>query len=86
VRGALCATDLARPSNTADALIRKGQKFQVVEVTGEGGCNIEFATSKYGLGSCPWDPGFQDRQSDIFVVVKIPGQKQGKHECPQFAG
>lgn len=52
--------------------ISKGQRFQRVEMSGEGGCRIEFQGSQYALSSCPWVPGFTDNQGDIFSIVAFP--------------
>ena len=49
--------------------IDKGQRFQMIEVLGEGGCRIEYQGAQHNLSSCPWLPGFRDHQADIFRIV-----------------
>jgi hypothetical protein len=50
--------------------LRKGQRFQMVEIGQEGGCRIRVNEREYDLSSCPWLPGFTDPQSDIYEIVK----------------
>jgi Putative zinc-finger len=49
--------------------LRKGQRFQMVEIGQEGSCRIKFEGKEYGLTSCPWLDGFSDHQTDIFSIV-----------------
>ncbi len=49
--------------------LRKGQKFQMVEIGQEGSCRIKFEGKEYGLTSCPWLEGFSDHQTDVFSIV-----------------
>ena len=49
--------------------LKKGQRFQMLEVGQEGGCRIRFEEKEYGLISCPWLPGFRDHQMDIFSII-----------------
>lgn len=49
--------------------IRKGERFQMIEVFSEGECRIRYRGNEYNLSSCPWLPGFTDHQSETFVVV-----------------
>ena len=49
--------------------LRKGQRFQMVEIGQEGSCWIAFEGKKYGLTSCPWLDGFSDHQADVFRIV-----------------
>jgi hypothetical protein len=49
--------------------LKKGQRFQMLEVGKEGGCRIRFEDKEYGLISCPWLPGFLDHQTDVFSIV-----------------
>lgn len=49
--------------------LRKGQKFQMVEIGQEGSCRIKFEGKQYGLTSCPWLEGFSDHQTDVFSIV-----------------
>ena len=65
-RGKLYLTDL----KTKEFRLKKGQKFQMIQITGEGSCRIRFEGAEYGLTSCPWLDGFRDHQTDVFVIVK----------------
>jgi hypothetical protein len=65
-RGKLYLTDL----NTKEFRLKKGQRFQMIQITGEGSCRIRFEGNEYGLTSCPWLDGFRDHQTDVFVIVK----------------
>jgi len=49
--------------------LKKGQKFQMIKIGPEGGCEIRFEDHHYGLTSCPWLEGFSDHQTDVFTVV-----------------
>src|SRR5271165_5799809 len=49
--------------------LRKGQRFQMVEIGQEGSCRITFEGKEYGLTSCPWLEGFSDHQADVFSIV-----------------
>jgi len=49
-------------------VIRKGERFEMVQHLGEGGCRVRFKGQLYDLNSCPWLPGFRDQQADIFKV------------------
>ena len=49
--------------------LRRGQRFQVIKVEGEGQCWIRVLGKKYLLMSCPWFEDYRDHQSDIFAVV-----------------
>lgn len=49
--------------------VKKGQRFLMVKIHGEGGCRIEFEKKQYNVNSCPWLEGFTDHQEDIFKVV-----------------
>jgi len=49
-------------------VIKKGSKFEMLAVLGEGGCRIRFQGREYGLASCPWLPGFRDHQVDVFRI------------------
>ncbi len=51
--------------------IGNGQRFQMVELLGEGSCRIEFQGTEYILSSCPWLPGFTDKQADIFSIIAV---------------
>lgn len=53
-------------------LIGAAQRFEMIEILGEGGCRIRFDGSEYELSSCPWLPGFRDHQTDIFRIVDAP--------------
>lgn len=61
----------AKLCSATDFVIAKGRRFKMVENVGEGECRIEVDGKRYLLGSCPWMPGFQDTQSDVFVVVEF---------------
>jgi hypothetical protein len=64
-RGTLYLDDFtARPFR-----LKKGQRFQMLEVGQEGGCRIRFEDREYGLISCPWLDGFRDHQTDVFSNV-----------------
>jgi hypothetical protein len=65
-RGKLYLTDL----NTKEFRLKKGERFQMIQMTGEGSCRIRFEGKEYGLTSCPWLDGFRDHQTDVFVIVK----------------
>ena len=41
--------------------IKKGQRFQMVKIYGEGECRIRFQEKEYDLGSWPWLDGFRDQ-------------------------
>jgi hypothetical protein len=86
VRGTLCATNVTDRTITDDVIIKKGQQVRVLDYLGEGGCELEFAGARYSLGSCPWHPGFSDKQSDIFIVVKLPSPVEAKDACLKFRG
>jgi hypothetical protein len=62
--------------SAAEATIRNGQRFTMIEMLREGECRIELQGKPYHLGSCPWMPGFRDNQSDIFVVVEFRNRPQ----------
>jgi hypothetical protein len=49
--------------------IKRGQRFSMVKVLGEGECRIKFEKKEYTVSSCPWLDGFTDHQEDIFKVV-----------------
>jgi streptogramin lyase len=49
--------------------LKKGQRFQMVEIGQEGSCWIRFANKEYRLTSCPWLDGFRDHQTEIFSTV-----------------
>jgi hypothetical protein len=49
--------------------IRKGERFQMVKVYGEGGCRIRFKNKEHDVSSCPWLEGFSDPQADIYRVI-----------------
>jgi hypothetical protein len=49
--------------------LKKGQRFQMVEIGQEGSCRIRFGDNEYGLTSCPWLEGFSDHQTDVFKIV-----------------
>jgi hypothetical protein len=49
--------------------LKKGQRFQMVEIGQEGSCRIRFGDNEYGLTSCPWLEGFRDHQTDVFKIV-----------------
>ncbi len=49
--------------------LRKGERFQMVEIGQEGSCRIRFKDQDYGLTSCPWLEGFSDHQTDVFTIV-----------------
>jgi hypothetical protein len=51
-----------------DFVIRKGRTFEMFKAEAEGGCRIRFEKREHFLGSCPWMPGFRDRQADIFEI------------------
>jgi hypothetical protein len=48
--------------------LKKGQRFQMLEVGQEGGCRIRYQDREYGLISCPWLEGFRDHQTDVFSI------------------
>jgi hypothetical protein len=50
-------------------VIPKGERFRMIEQLGEGGCRVEIRATQYVLSSCPWLPGFADRQLDVFQPV-----------------
>src|SRR5882672_7034772 len=50
-------------------VIKKGDRFQMIEIHAEGGCRISVKQTEYDLGSCYWLEGFRDSQTDIFKVV-----------------
>jgi len=50
-------------------VIKKGERFQMIEIHGEGGCRIRVKQAEYDLGSCYWLEGFADSETDIFKVV-----------------
>jgi len=50
-------------------VLKKGQRFQMVEIGQEGGCRIKVGEMEYGITSCPWLKGFADHQTDLFRVV-----------------
>lgn len=49
-------------------VVRKGERLEMVQRLGEGGCRVLFKGQLYDLTSCPWLPGFQDHQGDIFKL------------------
>jgi hypothetical protein len=49
--------------------LKKGQRFQTIEIGQEGSCRIRFAGKEYGLVECPWVEGFRDHQTDTFRVL-----------------
>jgi hypothetical protein len=49
--------------------IRKGETFEMTELSGEGECRIRFLKEDYYLVSCWWLEGFTDRESDIYQPV-----------------
>jgi hypothetical protein len=49
--------------------LKKGQKFEMIKIGPEGGCEIRLGNQHYGLTSCPWLEGFSDHQTDVFTVV-----------------
>jgi hypothetical protein len=65
-RGKLYLTDL----NAREFRLKKGQRFRMIQTTGEASCRIRFEDKEYGLTSCPWLEGFRDHQTDVFVIVK----------------
>jgi len=65
-RGTLYLTDL----NAKEFRFKKGQRFQMIQIMGEGSCRIRFEDKEYGLTSCPWLDGFRDHQTDVFVIVR----------------
>jgi hypothetical protein len=60
-RGVLYSTEAFR--------IGRGQTFEMTAVLREGGCRIRFQGEEHEPSSCPWLPGFADRQADIFQIV-----------------
>ena len=68
VRGVLSAR--------GDAVIPKGDRFQMLEIGLEGGCTIRYSGTQYEVSSCPWVPGFLDSQSDIYVIVEVPENRE----------
>jgi hypothetical protein len=57
--------------------LRRGQRFQMIKVEGEGQCWIKLLSKKHLLMSCPWLEGFGDHQADIFeIVTAAPARKQ----------
>jgi hypothetical protein len=50
-------------------VIKKGERFQMVEIYAEGGCRIRFKQMEWDLGSCQWLEGFRDSEADFFKVV-----------------
>jgi len=63
-RGTLCTS--------AEFVIPRGGRFQMLEVGLEGGCTIEYQQSRYEVSSCPWVLGFTDPQAEVFVIVEVP--------------
>jgi hypothetical protein len=61
IRGTLYSSEAFR--------IKKGQRFQMVKIYGEGECRIRFQEKEHDLSSCPWLDGFRDHQTDIFRVI-----------------
>ena len=55
-------------------VIKKGQRFQMVAVYGEGECRIRFHKMERDISSCYWLEGFADQEPDIFKVIS--GQKR----------
>jgi hypothetical protein len=49
--------------------LKKGQKFKMIKIGPEGGCEIRFGDQNYGLTSCPWMEGFSDHQTDVFTII-----------------
>jgi hypothetical protein len=56
--------------------LRRGQRFQMIKIEGEGQCHVRVLGKKYLLMSCPWLEGFGDHQSDIFAVVTATPAKK----------
>jgi hypothetical protein len=50
-------------------VIKKGDRFQMIEIHAEGGCRIRLKQAEYDLASCFWLEGFTDSQADFFKVV-----------------
>jgi hypothetical protein len=50
-------------------VLKKGERFQMIEIHGEGGCRIRITRAEYDLASCYWLEGFADSEADIFKVV-----------------
>ncbi|AMW06133.1 hypothetical protein [Gemmatimonas phototrophica] len=50
-------------------VIRKGERFDMVAQTQEGGCRIRYAARVIELASCPWLPGFSDPERDFYEIV-----------------
>lgn len=50
-------------------VVKKGQRFLMVQIHQEGGCRIEFEKRQYDVSSCPWLDGFRDHQEDVFRVI-----------------
>jgi hypothetical protein len=58
--------------------LRRGQRFQVIKIEGEGQCWIRVLGKKYLLMSCPWFEDYRDHQSDIFEVVTSTPRRKDK--------
>ena len=50
--------------------IKKGQRFQMIKLLGEGECRIQFEKKIYDLSSCPWLEGFTDHEKDIYKIIQ----------------
>jgi hypothetical protein len=49
--------------------IRKGERFQMIKIYGEGGCRIRFKNREHDVSSCHWLEGFSDPEADIYKVI-----------------
>ena len=58
--------------NNDPIIIKKGMRFLMVEVMGEGGGVIEFERQRFTQSSCWWLDGFTDHQADFFRVHLQP--------------
>ena len=52
-----------------DFQLKKGQRFQMIEVLSEGGCRISVGGKNFAITSCPWLDGFSDHQENVFRIV-----------------
>lgn len=49
--------------------IKKGQRFSMTKLLGDGGCTIMIKKAEYDAPSCPWLDGFTDHEREFFKVV-----------------
>jgi hypothetical protein len=64
--------------DTSEFSLRRGQRFQVVKIEGEGQCWIRVLGKKHLLMSCPWFEDYSDHQNDVFEMVSSTSSRKRK--------